>query len=50
MKLPAHIRQVIVPIHPAGWPFIAAGLAAAGLLGLVAAPPSGLRIDCVPAV
>jgi len=38
VKLPAHIRQVIVPIHPAGWPFIAAGLAAAGLLGLLAAP------------
>jgi phosphatidylserine decarboxylase len=38
LKLPAHLQQVIVPIHPAGWPFIAAGLVAAGLLGLVAAP------------
>jgi phosphatidylserine decarboxylase len=36
--LRAHLRQVVVPIHRAGWPFIAAGLVAAVLLGLVFAP------------
>jgi phosphatidylserine decarboxylase len=32
------VRQAIVPIHRAGWPFIAAGLLAAVVLGLVSAP------------
>ncbi|HSA80629.1 MAG TPA: phosphatidylserine decarboxylase, partial [Geminicoccaceae bacterium] len=38
MQLPEHIRQAIVPIHRAGWPFIGAGLVLAVLLGLLAAP------------
>jgi phosphatidylserine decarboxylase len=36
--LPEHLRQVVVPIHRAGWPFIAAGVVAAVLLGLLFAP------------
>ena len=36
--LPEHLRRAVVPIHPAGWPFIAGALAAAALLGLVLAP------------
>jgi phosphatidylserine decarboxylase len=31
-------RQGVVPIHPAGWPFIAGGLVVAVLLGLIFAP------------
>jgi phosphatidylserine decarboxylase len=38
MKLPDYIAQAIVPIHRAGWPFIAGGLVLAVLLGLLAAP------------
>ena len=38
MQLPEHIRQAIVPIHRAGWPFIGCGLVLAILLGLLAAP------------
>ncbi|MGH6943398.1 MAG: phosphatidylserine decarboxylase, partial [Geminicoccaceae bacterium] len=38
MRLPEHLRAVFVPIHPAGWPFIAGGLVVAILLGLLAAP------------
>jgi phosphatidylserine decarboxylase len=42
MRLLEHLdetlRLVAVPIHRAGWPFIAAGLAAAVLLGLLFAP------------
>lgn len=38
MKLPPHIQQSIVPIHRAGWPFIAGGLIVAVLLGLLAQP------------
>ena len=33
-----NVRQGVVPIHPAGWPFIAGGLAVAVLLGLLFAP------------
>jgi phosphatidylserine decarboxylase len=33
-----YLRQSAAPIHPAGWPFIAGGLAAAVLLGLLFAP------------
>ena len=33
-----HIAQAIVPIHRAGWPFIAGGLVVAVLLGLLSAP------------
>jgi phosphatidylserine decarboxylase len=36
--LPEHLRQVVVPIHRAGWPFIAAGVVVAVLLGLLFAP------------
>jgi phosphatidylserine decarboxylase len=36
--LRAHLRQAVVPVHRAGWPFIAAALVAAVLLGLVFAP------------
>jgi phosphatidylserine decarboxylase len=32
------VRQAIVPIHRAGWPFIGAGLVVAVVLGLVFAP------------
>jgi phosphatidylserine decarboxylase len=32
------LRQTVVPVHRAGWPFIAAGLVAAVLLGLAVAP------------
>jgi phosphatidylserine decarboxylase len=38
LQLPEHIRQAIVPIHRAGWPFIGGGLVLAVLLGLLAAP------------
>lgn len=38
MKLPAHLEQVVVPIHRAGWPFVAGGLVIAVVLGLVAGP------------
>jgi len=38
MQLPAHLRAVIVPVHRAGWPFIAAGLVLSLGLGLVLAP------------
>jgi phosphatidylserine decarboxylase len=37
-RLPEHLRRAVVPIHPAGWPFIAGALAAAVLLGLVFQP------------
>jgi phosphatidylserine decarboxylase len=33
-----NVRQGVVPIHPAGWPFIAGGLVVAVLLGLLFAP------------
>ena len=33
-----HLRQMAVPVHRAGWPFIAAGLVAAALLGLAFEP------------
>jgi phosphatidylserine decarboxylase len=33
-----NVRQGVVPIHPAGWPFIAGGLVVAVLLGLMFAP------------
>lgn len=36
MKLPEHLKQVVVPIHRAGWPFVAGGLVVAVALGLVA--------------
>jgi phosphatidylserine decarboxylase len=38
VKLPPHIQQSIVPIHRAGWPFIAGGLIVSVLLLLVAEP------------
>jgi len=36
--LGAHLRQGVVPIHRAGWPFIAGALVAAAALGLLWAP------------
>jgi phosphatidylserine decarboxylase len=38
LKLPPHIQQSIVPIHRAGWPFIAGGLIVSTLLAFVAQP------------
>jgi phosphatidylserine decarboxylase len=38
MGLPEHLQSVIVPVHRAGWPFIAAGLLLSVLLGLLAQP------------
>ena len=38
------LRLVAVPIHPAGWPFIAGGLVVAVLLGLLFAPLSWLAL------
>lgn len=36
MRLPAHIQAVLAPVHRAGWPFVAAGLALA-LVGVLLA-------------
>lgn len=36
MKLPDYLQRLFIPIHRAGWPFIAGGLVAAILLGLLA--------------
>jgi phosphatidylserine decarboxylase len=38
MGLPEHLKGVIVPVHRAGWPFIAAGLVLSVVLGLLAQP------------
>jgi phosphatidylserine decarboxylase len=38
LQLPPHIQQSIVPIHRAGWPFIAGALLVSVLLALVAEP------------
>ena len=38
MRLPEHLTSVIVPVHRAGWPFIAAGLALSVVLGFLAQP------------
>jgi phosphatidylserine decarboxylase len=38
VKLPPHIQQSIVPIHRAGWPFIAGGLLLSVLLGFLTWP------------
>jgi phosphatidylserine decarboxylase len=38
VNLPDYLRRAIVPIHRAGWPFVAGGLVAAVLLGLLAWP------------
>ena len=38
------LKSVLVPIHQAGWPFIAAALAAAGLLYLAWAPLAGVGL------
>lgn len=38
MQLPPHIQQSIVPIHRAGWPFIAIAAVVAILLAFVAQP------------
>lgn len=38
MTLPDYLQRAIVPIHRAGWPFIAGGLAIAVVLGLLAEP------------
>ena len=38
MELPAHLRAAIVPIHRAGWPFIAVGLVVSVVLGLIWTP------------
>lgn len=38
MPLPAHLQVVAVPIHRAGWPFIAISLVVSILLGFVAQP------------
>jgi phosphatidylserine decarboxylase len=38
MGLPEHLKGVIVPVHRAGWPFIAAGLVLSVVLGLLAEP------------
>ncbi|MEM8950548.1 MAG: phosphatidylserine decarboxylase [Pseudomonadota bacterium] len=35
MTIPAHLQGVLTPIHPKGWPFIAAALIASLLLGLI---------------
>ena len=35
MIIPAHLKGVITPIHPKGWPFIACALVASLLLGLL---------------
>jgi phosphatidylserine decarboxylase len=36
MIIPEHIRGAMAPIHPKGWPFIAVGLIASLVLGLLA--------------
>jgi phosphatidylserine decarboxylase len=38
VPLPSHIADALVPIHRAGWPFVAGGLVLSLVLGLVAAP------------
>jgi phosphatidylserine decarboxylase len=38
MGLPEQLQSVIVPVHRAGWPFIAAGLVLSIVLGLLAQP------------
>jgi phosphatidylserine decarboxylase len=38
LQLPPHIQQSIVPIHRAGWPFIAGALIVSVLLAFVAEP------------
>jgi phosphatidylserine decarboxylase len=38
MQLPEHLKGVVVPIHPLGWPFIGATLALSALLGIVVEP------------
>lgn len=38
MPLPSYIASALVPIHRAGWPFIAGGLVLSVLLGLLAEP------------
>ena len=35
MAIPEHLRGVLIPIHPKGWPFIAAAFIASILLGLI---------------
>ena len=36
--MPDYLQRLIVPVHRAGWPFIAGGLAVTVLLGLLFAP------------
>jgi phosphatidylserine decarboxylase len=38
MRLPEHLKGVIVPVHRAGWPFIAGGVVLSVLLGFLAQP------------
>jgi phosphatidylserine decarboxylase len=38
MRLPEHLKDVIVPVHRAGWPFIAGGFALSVVLGFLAQP------------
>jgi phosphatidylserine decarboxylase len=38
MRLPKHLKDVIVPVHRAGWPFIAGGFALSVVLGFLAQP------------
>jgi phosphatidylserine decarboxylase len=42
--LPDYLQRLIVPVHPAGWPFIAGGLVVTALLAWLAGP------WCLPAL